>query len=507
MFGFLKDKLKSALSVFSKKVDEEVAEPEKDSPKVEDKKKVAVTKDSTKNKKPEPVPKKSEVKVKTKKPDLASDDKKSSESKESKESKKEKTKVVAEDIVSEEDVSKSSEIDVTVPLPEEELPITDEMAEEVPVADSEQEKKELSSLEQEEPKKKSFLSKLFSKSEEEKAKYIDEDDIEDFSDSPKEPLKRSAAIEPSQKADKVPVPVAPEVEEVEEKKGFFKKVSDAFTKKRISEDKFTELFEEIEIALLENNVSYEVVDKIKIDLMGEIVDKPLPRGEISNIIVSRLKKSIEELFDVPEIDLMSEINKKKPYVISFIGVNGSGKTTQLAKLANQIKKKGKTCVIAACDTFRAAAIQQLEEHANNIGVKMIKHDYGADAAAVAFDAIEHAKAQGIDVVLIDTAGRLHSNSNLMAELSKVIRVAKPDLNIFVGESITGNDCVEQAKQFGEAVPINAIILTKADVDEKGGAAISISFVTGKPILYLGTGQGYDDLKEFNSEELVDSLGL
>ena len=188
-------------------------------------------------------------------------------------------------------------------------------------------------------------------------------------------------------------------------------------------------------------------------------------------------------------------------------INGSGKTTTIAKIAKLLQENRLKVVIAASDTFRAAAIHQLQEHADRLGVKLIKHDYGSDPAAVAFDAIKYAEAHGIDVVLIDTAGRLHSNVNLMAEMEKVARVAKPDLKIFVGESITGNDCVEQARSFNNAIGIDGIILAKADVDEKGGAAISVSYVTKKPILYLGTGQEYDDLEPFSAEAVVDSLGL
>ena len=167
----------------------------------------------------------------------------------------------------------------------------------------------------------------------------------------------------------------------------------------------------------------------------------------------------------------------------------------------------KSVVIAAADTFRAAAIDQLQLHADKLNIKMIKHDYGSDAAAVAFDAVKHAEAKKIDVVLIDTAGRIHSNINLMDEMKKIIRVAKPDLKIFIGESITGNDCTEQAKKFNEAIGIDGIILSKADIDEKGGAAISISYITGKPILYIGTGQEYKDIKEFNPEMIMENLGL
>jgi len=188
-------------------------------------------------------------------------------------------------------------------------------------------------------------------------------------------------------------------------------------------------------------------------------------------------------------------------------VNGSGKTTTIAKLVKLLKDKGLSSVIAASDTFRAAAIHQLDEHGEKLGVKVIKHDYGSDPAAVAFDARKYAEAKKIDVVLVDTAGRLHSNVNLMDEVGKIIRVVKPNLKVFVGESITGNDCVEQSKKFNETVGIDSIILTKADVDERGGSAISISYITGKPIIYLGVGQKYDDLRSFDEKEIVKSLGL
>ena len=191
--------------------------------------------------------------------------------------------------------------------------------------------------------------------------------------------------------------------------------------------------------------------------------------------------------------LLEEIkNKKKSLYIAFFGINGSGKTTSIAKLANMLMSKNISCVMAASDTFRAASIEQLQVHADKIGIKLIKHDYGADPAAVAFDAIKHAMAKDIDVVLIDTAGRMHSNKNLIDEMKKIARVAKPDIKIFVGESITGNDCVEQAKTFNEAVGIDGIILAKADIDEKGGAAISVSYVTKKPIIPWN-GQEYKDL--------------
>jgi len=297
----------------------------------------------------------------------------------------------------------------------------------------------------------------------------------------------------------------------EEKKGFFTKITETFTKINITEEKFEELFWDLEVVMLENNVAVEVIEKIKRDLKKELMNGKVSRKGVEELILSTLKQSVIELFDVEKIDLISRIKDKRkskqPYIITIIGVNGAGKTTSIAKLTHKFQKEGLTVVWAASDTFRAAAIQQLEEHANKLNVKMIKHDYNSDPAAVAFDAIKYAEAKNIDVVMIDTAGRLHSNTNLMRELEKVIRVCKPDIKIFVGESITGNDCVEQAKEFDKAVGIDAIILAKADVDDKGGAAISVSYILKRPILYLGTGQTYDDLKEFDSKIIIESLEL
>ena len=294
-----------------------------------------------------------------------------------------------------------------------------------------------------------------------------------------------------------------------EKKGFFETIREKIITTKINEAQFEKLFWELELALMENNVAVEVIEKIKNDLKVEIVDKPIRRMKVEETISSTLKNSIEGLFEISNIDLIQVIKnkKEKPYVIAFFGINGSGKTTSIAKLGHMLKEKKISCVLAASDTFRAASIEQLELHANKIGIKIIKHDYGSDPAAVAFDAIKHAKAKNIDVVLIDTAGRMHSNINLVDEMKKIIRVAKPDLKIFVGESITGNDCVEQAKTFNEAVGIDGIILAKADVDEKGGAAVSVSYVTKKPILYLGTGQKYKDLEIFSKEKIMKNIGL
>lgn len=304
---------------------------------------------------------------------------------------------------------------------------------------------------------------------------------------------------------------APDKEDViEEKieKGFFSKITEKLTTRKISEDKFEELFNDLEIALLENNVALEVIDKIKEDLKVDLVDVPL-KGKIENLIKNSLKNSLEDVLKESNFDLIQEIKNKsdKPYIIVFVGINGSGKTTTIAKLANLFIKNNLKPVLVAADTFRAASIQQLEEHADNLKIKLIKHDYGSDPAAVAFDGVKYSKSHDMDVVLIDTAGRQHSNKNLMEEMKKIIKVVKPDLKIFIGESITGNDCVEQVKEFNQAINIDSVILSKADVDEKGGAAISISYVSGKPILYFGIGQKYDDLEKFSKERIISNIGV
>ncbi len=300
-----------------------------------------------------------------------------------------------------------------------------------------------------------------------------------------------------------------EVEEPKEKKGFFAKLKETITTTKLSEQKFNDLFWELEVVLLENNVAVEVIEKIKEDLKKVLVNQNIPRGKLEEQVITTLRSSVEDLFDLPQIDLLKNIKEKtdKPYIIAFVGINGSGKTTSIAKVCHMLMKEGKKPVLAAADTFRAAAIQQLEEHGEKLGVKVIKHDYGSDPAAVAFDAVKYAKSKGNDVVLIDTAGRMHSNVNLMDEMEKIVRVAKPDLKIFVGESITGNDCTEQAKSFNETITFDGIILTKADVDDKGGAALSVSYITKKPILFFGVGQTYDDLETFNKEKVIENIGL
>jgi fused signal recognition particle receptor len=206
------------------------------------------------------------------------------------------------------------------------------------------------------------------------------------------------------------------------------------------------------------------------------------------------------------LDAIEEKRKKgEPFAIVFVGINGTGKTTTIAKIAQFLNKKGYSVVLACSDTYRAGSIEQLEEHARRLGIRMIKHKYGADPAAVAYDTISHAKAHGINIVLIDTAGRIQTNRNLMNELEKIKRVVDPDLTILIVDSLTGNDAVMQAEEFHKSVNIDAAILTKVDADVKGGSAISVTYVTKKPILFIGTGQAYDDLEEFNPEKFVDMI--
>jgi fused signal recognition particle receptor len=211
-----------------------------------------------------------------------------------------------------------------------------------------------------------------------------------------------------------------------------------------------------------------------------------------------------DILNVPEIDLEKMVKEKKPVVLLFLGFNGSGKTTCLSKVGKWLKDAGYSCVFAAADTFRAASLEQLEEHARRIGVKVIKHDYGADPAAVAFDAIEHAKANGIDFVLIDTAGRAHTNRNLMDQMQKIVKVNKPDAKLLVIDSLTGNDAVLQARMFNE-IDVDGVIFTKIDVNEKGGAILSVTHELRKPILFLSKGQEYSEFEKFESKKFVDQL--
>lgn len=284
---------------------------------------------------------------------------------------------------------------------------------------------------------------------------------------------------------------------------------DKVAQTEISEKDIENALWDLELELLEADVALEVVDELKEKIKQKLVGQKVKIGTNKREIVEKAVKEavLEVLTPERHIDLLEMIKskKEKPFVIVFVGFNGSGKTTTIAKLANWLKKNGLSVVIAASDTFRAGAIEQVEEHAKRVGVKLIKHGYKSDPAAVAYDAIEHAKARGIDVVLVDTAGRNELNRNLMDEMKKIVRVTKPDLVIFVGDALAGNAIIEQARQFNEAVRIDGVILTKLDADARGGAALSIAHAIGAPILFVGVGQGYDDLMPFDEKWMLEKI--
>ncbi len=306
--------------------------------------------------------------------------------------------------------------------------------------------------------------------------------------------------------------IAEKKPEKEEKEGFFSRLKSKISKVKITEKEFNSYSEDLQMLLLENNVALEVAEKIIAALREMIVGKELLKKEIEQYIRDSLRDILEEILIEP-FDITAKItgkiteNPSNPYVILFVGINGTGKTTTIAKMADYLKKKNLSCVIAAADTFRAASIEQLKKHGEALGIPVIAHQYGADPASVGFDAISYAKKNHINVVLIDTAGRMHTAKNLMKEIEKISRVCHPDLKLFIGESITGNDSIEQAKTFDSSIGIDGIILTKADVDEKGGAALSVGFVTKKPILFLGTGQSYSALEPFDKRKFTEKLGL
>ena len=280
--------------------------------------------------------------------------------------------------------------------------------------------------------------------------------------------------------------------------------------KSISEDDVEDILFELELGLLEADVAMDVssvvVESVKNDLVGQKIKRS---SDIEEYTYEALKNAVAKIINI-EGKSMTELLEEKvaqgePLVVMLVGINGTGKTTTIGKLSNYYIKKGYTPVIAASDTFRAGAIEQVQYHADNLGVKLIKHEKGSDPAAVAFDAVQHARARGKELVLIDTAGRMQTNTNLMDEMKKIRRVSKPDLVVFVGDALTGNDATEQARKFNEAIDIDGVILTKADADSKGGAALSIGYIIKKPILFLGMGQSYDDIKEYDADWMLEQI--
>ena len=334
-----------------------------------------------------------------------------------------------------------------------------------------------------------FLRKKFDKFEKQVALEVDEEAAEKTTGAAK---------------DEVDQRVDSQIETVED----IKKPSKRFSKDRlpfsISQKRIDSLLWDLEVDLLESDVALPVVEEIKESIKKQLSN--ISGGAAKRMIHQVLKDSISNVLASNTMDFQKFIEtSEKPVVLMFVGVNGTGKTTAIAKLCHYLQTAGKSCVIAASDTFRAGAIEQLEEHACKLGVKLIKHKSGADPAAVAYDAIQHAQARHKDVVLVDTAGRMQTNVNLMDEMEKIKRVAQPAMIIFVGDALTGNDAVEQAKKFDEIVGIDGIILTKVDADAKGGAALSIAYTIRKPLLFIGIGQRYDDQIPFDSEWMMQRI--
>jgi fused signal recognition particle receptor len=283
--------------------------------------------------------------------------------------------------------------------------------------------------------------------------------------------------------------------------------------KEISEKDIDGNLFDLQLALLESDVSQEVIDHLSEKLKKELTGIKFDKGHdnVENIIRIRLQTTIAEMFAKAEkVDLIQRIKSKidskmGPYVIVFLGINGTGKTTTVAKMAHLLRKNGISVVMAAGDTHRAGAIEQITRHGEKLSLKVISQRYGADPSAVGRDAIDYSRKHHIDAVLIDTAGRMQTAKNLMDEISKIVRVVKPDMKLFVGDSLAGNDTINQSREFFQYTNFDGAILTKADADAKGGAAISIAHITSKPILYLGVGQTYDDIIPFDPDRFIESI--
>lgn len=292
----------------------------------------------------------------------------------------------------------------------------------------------------------------------------------------------------------------------------FSDVAKSITQKEISEKDLNENLFDLNVSLLESDLSQEVVDDLSNDVKKNLLGMKLQKDQnAEQIIKNTIKSKFSEILSkTGSVDLISLIQEKKhnkggPFVIVFLGINGTGKTTTVAKIAHMLRKMGLSIVIAAADTHRAGAIEQISTHAEKLSIKVISQRYGADPSAVARDGLEYAKKHYVDVVLVDTAGRMQTAKNLMDEIGKIVKVIKPDIKLFVGDSLAGNDTINQAREFFSYTQFDGAILTKSDADAKGGSVISISYITSKPILYLGVGQSYDDLIPFNQTTFLETI--
>ena len=292
----------------------------------------------------------------------------------------------------------------------------------------------------------------------------------------------------------------------------FSRAAKGIAQRELTEKVLDDVLLDLQIALLESDVAQEVVDdisgKLKKDLLGLKLEK---EQDATKLVQSKLQAALAEIFArTNRFDLIEQIKMKKeakggPFVIVFLGINGTGKTTTVAKIANLLRKAGFSLVVAAGDTHRAGAIEQLEQHMNRLSLKLVKQRYGADPSSVGRDAYDHAKKNHLDIVLVDTAGRMQTSKNLMDEMGKIVRVVKPDVKLFIGDALAGNDTINQAREFFQYTNFDGAILTKVDADAKGGSAISIAYITSRPIIYIGVGQGYDDIIPFDSNKFIESL--
>jgi fused signal recognition particle receptor len=297
----------------------------------------------------------------------------------------------------------------------------------------------------------------------------------------------------------------------EKLKSGFKGLVTKVTTVELKPENLQPILEDFKMTLAENDVAFPVADRISDELEKRLTGVQVKRLEDRKKLVEDDLRQVllEVMLTNNKVDLLKKIAEKRatgePFVLLFVGINGTGKTTTIAKVAQYLREKGFSVVLAGSDTYRAGSIEQLEEHARRLGMRVIKHKYGADPAAVAYDAVSHAKAHGVNVVLIDTAGRMQTNQNLMNELAKVKRVVQPDLTVLTLDSLIGNDAVMQAEEFHKCIGVDATILTKVDADVKGGSALSVTYVTQKPILFIGVGQEYKDLEVFDPEKFVNMV--
>lgn len=288
-------------------------------------------------------------------------------------------------------------------------------------------------------------------------------------------------------------------------------LANKISQKELSDKDVTEILDEFLLVLVENDVAYSVAKRICDNLYTKLKQIQVkrfsdPTESAKGVLREVLCELLEGSGDAKFFETLNRCkNEHRPAIVLFVGVNGTGKTSSIAKIGHLLLADGFSVIVAAADTYRTGSIEQIEEHARRIGIRAIKHDYGGDAAAVAFDAANYAKAHGVNVVLIDSAGRMQTNKNLLEEMKKIVRVVKPDLTLLVVDALTGNDAVEQGRIFSEAVTLDGVILTKLDADAKGGSAISMATIIGKPIFFAAVGQNYEDLMPFNPDQMVSKI--